>query len=164
MGGVTLIWNVPQILGQRVYSCNSGLSAEGTPQIQVEPTKIPPVTLWLSFLTVLKAKIPFRTERRRTPVLQDEQLAQGQERIRGYVCEAVCRMHLALSGYKEYFCVRRRRGARAWADTGEGGQHFGQRRPSADAVGVDSDTSQLQDRPTHQDGGAAQSIAQLDLT
>ena len=71
---------------------------------------------------------------------------------------------LSVDMYKEYFCVRRRRGARAWADTGEGGQHFGQRRPSADAVGVDSDTSQLADRPTHQDGGAAQSIAQLDLT
>ena len=41
--------------------------------------------------------IPFRTERRRASVTQDEQLASGQERIRGYVCEAVCRMHLTLS-------------------------------------------------------------------
>ena len=115
-----MIWNVPQILGQRVYSCNSGLSAEGTPQIQVEPTKIPPVTLWLSFLTVLKAKIPFRTERRRTPVLQDEQLAQGQERIRGYVCEAVCRMHLALSRYIQGIFLRQEAAKRSASVGGYG--------------------------------------------
>ena len=63
-----------------------GLSAEGTPKIQVDPIKIPPVALRLPILTVLLPKIPFRTERRRDPVTQDEQLAQGQERIRGYVC------------------------------------------------------------------------------